>query len=137
MLMIKSNGGSGSLHSSSFSNFIGHSNAYTLDLDGYWSSQSVAAGNGVQYYDLTFNHWQGTCLNGASRAPIQILCPSEAPCYGMTVENFYIWTEAGSKVLYKCENAFGSGGCLKSGTSHTAYAVTTQTVTSVAYVPRA
>ncbi len=57
MLMIKSNGGSGSLYSSSFSNFIGHSNAYTLDIDGAWSSETKAAGDGVLYEDLTFNHW--------------------------------------------------------------------------------
>lgn len=131
MMLIKSNGGSGSFHSASFNNFMGHSNAYTLDIDGAWSGQSVAAGNGVQHYNLTFNHWHGTCAAGATRAPIQTLCPSGTPCYGITIENFYIWTESGSKELYKCANAYGSGGCLKSGSSHTAYAVTTQTVTTV------
>lgn len=129
--MIKSNGGSGSLYSSSFSNFIGHSNAYTLDIDGAWSSETKAAGDGVLYEDLTFNHWHGTCLNGGTRAPIQALCPSGAPCHGITVENFYIWTEAGSEVLYKCANAYGSGGCLNSGASYTTYATSTKTVTSV------
>ncbi|RDW66715.1 rhamnogalacturonase A [Coleophoma crateriformis] len=132
MMMIKSNGGSGSLYSCQFNNFMGHSNAYTLDMDGNWSGQSTAAGSGVLYYDLTFNHWHGTCAAGATRAPIQALCPSGAPCYDVTIENFWIWTDTGSEVLYKCENAYGSGGCLKSGSSYTTYAVTTETVTSVA-----
>ncbi|KAH8800026.1 pectin lyase fold/virulence factor [Hyaloscypha sp. PMI_1271] len=132
MLLIKSNGGSGSIYSCSFNNFIGHSNAYTLDIDGYWSSETTAAGNGVLFYDITFDNWHGTCSNGATRAPLQLLCPSGAPCYDITIENFDIWTEAGSKVLYKCENAYGSGPCLSTGTSHTAYAITTRTVTSVA-----
>lgn len=60
-----------------------------------------------------------------------MLCPSGAPCYDITVENFYIWTEAGKEVLYKDENAYGSGGNLKAGTSYTAYAEVTATVTSV------
>lgn len=110
---------------------MGHSNAYTLDIDGAWSGQSVAVGDGVQFYDITFNHWHGTCAAGATRAPIQALCPSGTPCYDITIENYYIWTESGSEVLYKCENAYGSGGCLKSGSSYTTYAETTQTVTSV------
>ncbi|KUJ23475.1 Rhamnogalacturonase A [Mollisia scopiformis] len=132
MLMIKSNGGSGSFYSASFNNFMGHSNAYTLDIDGYWSGQSVATGDGVLFYDITFNHWHGTCAAGATRAPIQALCPSGAPCYDITIENYYIWTESGSEVLYKCENAYGSGGCLNTGSSYTTYAETTKTVTSVA-----
>jgi rhamnogalacturonan hydrolase len=134
MLMIKSNGGSGSVYSCSFNNFIGHSNAYTLDVNGYWSSISPNPGNGVLFYDMTFNNWKGTCSNGATRAPLHFLCPSGAPCYGMSVANFNIWTEAGNEVLYKCENAYGSGPCLSSGASHTAYAIQTKTVTAVTYV---
>ena len=68
--MIKSNRGSGSLYNVQLNNFIGYTNAYTLDLNAYWSSEAVAAGNGVQYYDITFNHWYGTCIDGATRAPI-------------------------------------------------------------------
>ncbi|TVY17904.1 putative rhamnogalacturonase B [Lachnellula arida] len=131
MLLLKSNGGSGSVYSCSFTNFMGHSNAYTLDIDGYWSSETTATGDGVLYHDLTFSHWHGTCLNGGTRAAIQALCPSGAPCYNIDIENFYIWTEAGSEVLYKDENAYGSGGGLNTGTSYTTYAVVTKTVTSV------
>lgn len=131
MFMIKSNGGSGSVYSCEFNNFMGHTNAYTLDINGYWSSVSAAAGDGVLYYDLTFNEWHGTCSDGATRAPIQALCPAGAPCYDITIENYHIWTESGSEVLYKCENAYGSGGCLNTGSDYTSYAVSTKTVTSV------
>lgn len=62
---------------------------------------------------------------------MQIICPDGAPCYDITVENFYMWTESGSEVLYKCESGYGSGGCLKGGTSYTSYPVTTSTVLSV------
>jgi rhamnogalacturonan hydrolase len=130
MFMIKSNGGSGSLSNCQFNNFMGHDNAYTLDLNAYWSDETTAAGNGVSYYDLVFNHWHGTCSDGATRAPIQLLCPSEVPCYDITIENYYIWTETGSVEYYKCENAYGSGPCLNAGSDYTTY-TSTGTVTTM------
>lgn len=129
--MIKSNGGSGTLENAAFNNFMGHSNAYTLDLDSAWSSQSVAAGDGVQYTNLTFSHWHGTSTNGAQRPVVKLVCPPKVPCTQIEVDAFYVWTEAGSKVNYLCENAYGSGACIHSGSSHTTY-TTTATVTSVA-----
>jgi rhamnogalacturonan hydrolase len=130
MFMIKSNGGSGSVYNCQFNNFMGHTNAYTLDINAYWTDETLAAGNGVEYYDLTFNHWHGTCADGDERAPIQVLCPSEVPCYDITIENYYIWTETGDEELYKCENAYGSGPCLNDGSSYTTY-TTTYTVTTM------
>ena len=59
MFMIKSNGGSGTVKNCQFNNFIGHTNAYSLDLNAYWSSMSVVAGDGVFYEDLTFKNWKG------------------------------------------------------------------------------
>lgn len=130
MMLIKSNGGSGTLSSATFNNFIGHSNAYTLDINSAWSGQSVVSGKGVTYKDLTFSHWYGTCANGAARAPIQLFCPADIPCKDITISSFYIWTEAGDKELYKCNNAYGSGPCLRSGTTYTTY-TSTGTVTSM------
>src|SRR3981081_139271 len=57
MLMIKSNGGSGSVYSSVFQNFIGHHNAYSLYIDGYWTKAAAGVGDGVVYHDLTFSNW--------------------------------------------------------------------------------
>lgn len=134
--MIKSNGGSGELYNGVFSNFMGHSNAYTLDLDSAWSSQSKAAGDGVQYTNLTFSHWHGTTTDGTRRPVIRVICPAGVPCTEIEIDSFYIWTETGSHETYLCSNAFGSGPCLKpdsaSGTTYTTTATVT-TMTGYAY----
>lgn len=113
-----------------FNNFIGRTNGYSLDLNAYWSSMTAVTGDGVLYEDLTFNNWKGACANGPTRAPMNIICPSGTPCTDITVENFAMWTEAGSVECYKCENAYGSGGCLHTGSSHTNYAVSASTIKS-------
>src|ERR1019366_2120937 len=125
MFMLKSNGGSGTVTNCQFNNFIGHTNAYSLDLNAYWSSESVATGSGVAYSNLIFSNWTGTCANGVQRGPVNVICPSAVPCTGITIEEVNLWTESGSEVLWKCENAYGSGACLNGGSSHTSYAVST------------
>lgn len=130
MMMIKSNGGSGSVQNAQFINFTGHTNAYTLDIDSDWSGQSKSSGAGVQLSDITFQNWKGTCSDGSSRAPIQALCPAGVPCTNITIDNFNVWTESGSSELFKCTNAYGTGGCLRSGTGGTyTSTVTVKTMT--------
>ncbi|KAF2816352.1 rhamnogalacturonase A [Mytilinidion resinicola] len=130
MMMIKSNGGSGSVSNVVFENFIGHGNAYSLDIDQYWASMSAVAGDGVQLSDVTFKNWKGTCASGTSRGPIKVICADGAPCSGVTISDFAMWTESGSKEWYSCRSAFGSGGCLRSGSSHTSYSVSTTTLSA-------
>ncbi|KAH8646097.1 pectin lyase fold/virulence factor [Xylariales sp. PMI_506] len=125
MFMFKSNGGSGTVSNSQFTNFIGHKNAYSLDINGYWSDETAAAGNGVVYTGLTFDEWHGDCADGEVRAPINIICPDLAPCDGLAITNFAIATDEGAYQYYKCESAWGSGGCLRAGTAHTSFAVST------------
>jgi len=129
MMLLKSNGGSGSVSDSIFQNFIGHGNAYSLDINAFWES-ATAVGSGVLYTGLTFSNWKGTCAAGATRGPIDIICSDTQPCTGITLTNFAMWTDSGTTEWYKCESAWGSGGCLKGGTAHTSFAVTTQTVTA-------
>ncbi|KUJ12472.1 Rhamnogalacturonase A [Mollisia scopiformis] len=129
MYMLKSRGGSGSVKNCTFESFIGHTNAYTLDLNADWSSQKEATGDGVLYQDITFRDWRGTCSNGVQRGPVNIVCPDKVPCTGLVVEDFAVWTEAGSSVVWKCANAYGSGACLKGG-SGTGYAVVTSTISA-------
>ncbi|KAK2595694.1 hypothetical protein N8I77_013719 [Diaporthe amygdali] len=120
MMMVKSNGGSGYVEDVEFSDFIGHGNAYSLDIDQAWSSMSTAAGSGVQLTNMTFSNWKGTCASGTQRGPIQFKCDPDTPCKDMVVKDFAMWTDSGSKVNYICQNAFGSGGCLKaSGSDYT------------------
>lgn len=109
----------GSVRDSVFQNFIGHGNAYSLDIDAYWKSET-ADGDGVLFTGLTFSNWKGTCADGTQRAPIQIICPEDQPCDGLTITDFAVWTDVGNSEIYKCQNAWGSGGCLFHGTAHTA-----------------
>ncbi|KAK6207301.1 hypothetical protein LQW54_007259 [Pestalotiopsis sp. IQ-011] len=130
MFMIKSNGGDGDVSNLAFNNFMGHSNAYTLDFDTAWSSMSAVDGDGITYNNISFSGWKGTATNGVERGPVKLNCPAEVPCTDITVEDFAVWTDSGSSVLYGCQNAYGSGVCLNDGSSHTAY-TSTQTVTTV------
>jgi hypothetical protein len=119
MFMIKSWGGSGTVNNCTFENFIGHSNAYSLDFNAYWTSMTEATGDGVEYTDINFIDWTGTAANGVQRAPINVVCPAAVPCTDVAISDFEMWTDSGSSILYKCANAYGSGGCLVSGTGST------------------
>jgi rhamnogalacturonan hydrolase len=130
MILVKSNGGSGYFMDSSFTNFIGHSNAYSLDINAFWTDLVLQDGNGVLYQNLTFDNFIGTAANGTQRAPIQVLCPDDTPCTDITISNFDMWTDEGESINYVCENAWGTGGCLSTGTADMSYAVTTSAITA-------
>ncbi|KAK0206568.1 RGase B [Desarmillaria ectypa] len=130
MMMIKSNGGSGSVSNAVFENFIGHSNAYSLDVDQYWSSMSTVDGDGVSLSNMTFSNWSGTCASGTQRGPVKFACADGAPCTDMTVTDFNMWTDSGSSIYYTCRSASGDGACLKDS-SASSYAMVTQTITTV------
>ncbi|KAJ4396094.1 hypothetical protein N0V93_000311 [Gnomoniopsis smithogilvyi] len=128
--MIKSNGGSGTVENIAFNNFMGHSNAYTLDFDTAWSSMDTVDGDGISYSNITFSSWTGTAEDGIQRGPVKIDCPAAVPCTDITVEDFSVWTDTDDdEVLYVCQNAYGDGACLVSGDSTGTY-TTTQTVTT-------
>lgn len=152
MMMIKSNGGSGSVENVVFQDFIGtlllfsrndyhprnvlindnsgHGNAYSLNVDSYWSSQSTAAGNGVEYNNITFTNWHGTEANGAQRGPIRVICPDKVPCTGITISDWAMWTESGTSQTYTCRSAYGSGSCLRNSGSGTSSYTSTTTATA-------
>ncbi|KAJ5225035.1 hypothetical protein N7468_006260 [Penicillium chermesinum] len=111
MYMIKSNGGDGNVDNVVLENFIGHGNAYSLDIDQYWSSQSTSSGDGVQLNNITIRNWKGTAADGAKRGPIKVACAEGAPCTDITIEDFAIWTEEGDYEWYSCESAYGEGAC--------------------------
>ncbi|KAL3465184.1 pectin lyase fold/virulence factor [Aspergillus heterothallicus] len=124
MYMVKSNGGSGTVSNLVLENFIGHGNAYSLDIDAYWSSMSTIDGDGVELNNVTIRNWKGTEANGAQRGPIKVLCASGAPCTDVSIEDFAMWTESGDEQTYRCENAFGSGFCLQDDDGSTPYTTT-------------
>ncbi|OCL02402.1 glycoside hydrolase family 28 protein [Glonium stellatum] len=128
MLMIKSSGGSGYVRDCSFTNFIGHSNAYALDIDQYWSSQSVGSGSGVQLSDLTVSDWKGTIID-PKRAAINMVCADGAPCTNISLSNLAFWSDSGAAIHYTCRSAYGQGYCLHSG-SGSSYSAASSTVSS-------
>lgn len=130
MYMIKSNGGDGTVKNVALNNFMGHSNAYTLDFDTTWSSMDVVDGDGIEYSNITFSGWTGTCTDGVERGPVKMNCPADVPCTDIVIEDFNVWTEEGSEVLYGCQNAYGSGACLAAGDADDEF-TTTQTITTV------
>lgn len=113
MFMIKSNGGDGYIKDCTFTNFIGHSNAYALDIDEYWTSRALDPGNGVVLSGLTFSNWQGTIID-PKRASINVVCADGAPCTGISISNINFWTDTKAAMHYFCRSAYGSGYCLKS-----------------------
>ncbi|RAK75813.1 putative extracellular rhamnogalacturonase [Aspergillus fijiensis CBS 313.89] len=130
MMLIKSNGGSGFIENVVLENFIGHGNAYSLDIDSAWASMSTVEGDGIQMSNFTIKNWKGTEEYGLTRGPIKMICPTGAPCYDITIEDFAMWTEKGSVQWYSCQSAYGSGFCLKDSDDHAAYSASTTTVSS-------
>ncbi|KAI9058602.1 glycoside hydrolase family 28 protein [Trametes sanguinea] len=130
--MIKSNLGSGYVRNVLFQNFISRGTAYGLDINQYWSSQTPGSGAGVQLSNITFKNWDGNVVDGVQRPPIQLICADGAPCYDITLSNVNMWSQT-DKAVVKCESAYGTGlSCLKSGSSHTSYAIVTQSATKPA-----
>jgi rhamnogalacturonan hydrolase len=133
--MLKSNGGSGTVSNLVLENFIGHSNAYSLNIEQYWESMKTLPGDGVQLSNIKINNWTGTAANGMQRGPLQIKCADGAPCTGVDVTDFNMWTEKGSSQFYSCRSAYTDIKrakplyCMKAG-SGTEYPITTRTVTS-------
>jgi rhamnogalacturonan hydrolase len=130
MFMIKSNGGSGSVSNVVLENFIGHGNAYSLNIDSYWSSMKPVAGSGVQLSRISISNWKGTERDGSSRGPIKVVCASGAPCHDISITDFAMWTEQGSTQSYTCQNAYGSGFCLNNKKTGPAYPAVTQWVSA-------
>lgn len=56
MMLIKSNGGNGTVSNLQFNNFIGISNAYSLDIDTSWSSLALQPGGGITFEDIVSNY---------------------------------------------------------------------------------
>lgn len=71
-------------------------------------------------------------MDGVARPPIQLICADGAPCFDITLDNVNMWSQT-NKAVVKCESAFGSGvSCIRSGSSHTSYALVTQSATQPA-----
>ena len=121
--------GAGELHRSR--------DAYSLDIDRYWPSMKPVAGSGVQLHNITVKNWRAPGRMAPSAVPSGLYVLT-TPCTDITISDFAMWTETGSKQLLPCRFAYGKGtACLKPG-SGKAYASTivTQTMTPSGYSAR-
>ncbi|KAI7162641.1 Rhamnogalacturonase [Hortaea werneckii] len=136
MYMLKANGGDGTVSNVVLENFIGHGNAYSLDIDQYWSSMDTLEGDGVQLSDIKVANWTGTEKDGMQRGPVKILCADGAPCTGVDLVDINMWTESGDSQTYVCQSAYTNKHrspalyCMDGGSDHVAYDAVTRTVTS-------
>lgn len=51
-------------------------------------------------------NWTGTEADGAERGPVKVMCADGAPCTGIDITDFAMWTESGSTQWYSCESAY-------------------------------
>lgn len=134
--MVKANGGGGTVSGVVLENFIGHSNAYSLDIDQYWESMSPLSGDGVQLSNFKISNWTGDASNGRERGPIKLNCADGAPCTGIDIDDFAMWTESGDSTFYSCRSAYTNMRrpeplfCLKGETDHKQYDAVTTTLTA-------
>lgn len=133
MYMIKSYGGSGTVKNVLLENFIGHGNAYSLDIDQYWASMDEISGDGVQLSNIAVSNWTGTCADGSARGPVKVLCADGKPCTGVDITDFAMWTEKGDELVNQCQSAYTEADPapfrLKEG-SGSEYRVTKKTVST-------
>ncbi|KAK8210690.1 RGase B [Phyllosticta capitalensis] len=115
MILIKSKGGGGTVANVKFENFIGHGNAYGLDIDQNWMGQKPVSGNGVQITGIVATNWKGRMANGAQRGYLKAVCADAVPCKDVTLEDVVMGTEQGNQLKNECKSAYGKGGCLKPG----------------------
>lgn len=91
-------------------------------------------GNGVQLGNIVISHWTGTAASGNSRGPIKIMCADGAPCTGIDITDFAMWTETDDSQWYSCRSAYTSFEdaplCLQPGSDAQSYKATTSTVSS-------
>lgn len=120
MMLIKSKGGGGTVKDVKLENFIGHGNAYGLDVDSDWIGlrQKPNAGSGVQISGVVATNWKGRMADGAARGFLKAIC-ADVPCTGITLEDVVMGTEQGSKHRNQCGSSYGNGACLKPGSGAT------------------
>lgn len=95
---------------------------------------NTVSGDGVQLRNIQISNWTGTEAGGTQRGPVKIMCADGAPCTGIDITDFAMWTESGDSQIYSCRSAYASLDeapfCLKAGTGNASYSATTITATS-------
>ncbi|KAJ5658402.1 RGase C [Penicillium longicatenatum] len=125
---IKTNGGNGTVSSISWDTVYVNGSAYPLAIDEAWGD--AGTGIGVQISDLSFKDWYGYNSDN-SRPTIRLECDPDVPCYDIILDGVHLWTSDGDSVEWSCQNAYGSGACLKSGSTSLSTYTTSSIVSTV------
>ncbi|KAJ5985550.1 hypothetical protein N7499_008165 [Penicillium canescens] len=102
-------GGSGYVTNISFSNFRSLGSLYGLDINQYWQSTFEPDTGAVALSNLVFRNFTGSVADGVKRPPLYLIANDLTYATNVTVEDFSIWTEAGTSVVNKISNIFGTG----------------------------
>ncbi|PYH87462.1 pectin lyase-like protein [Aspergillus ellipticus CBS 707.79] len=101
-------GGSGYVRNVQFLNFRSKASLYGLDIDQYWQNTFTPDTGSVALSNLTFRNFSGSVADGARRPPLYLIASDLTFATNVTVEDFSVWTEAGSDVVNKINNIFGT-----------------------------
>jgi hypothetical protein len=82
---------------------------YGLDINQYWQSTFEPDTGAVALSNLVFQNFSGSVANGAQRPPLYLIANDLTFATNVTVEDFTVWTEAGTSVVNKISNIFGIG----------------------------
>jgi rhamnogalacturonan hydrolase len=121
-------GGSGYVSNVTFENIRSKASLYGLDVTQYWQSTFTPDTGAVKLSNLTFKYthtfglhqlrdtdfltcrnFTGSLADGAKRPPISFIGNDLFLIDSVTIEGFSLWTETGTQVINKINNAYGHG----------------------------
>ncbi|KAH8650915.1 pectin lyase fold/virulence factor [Tricladium varicosporioides] len=129
---LKTNNGDGLVTDVTWDTVIVHRGPYILAINEAWGTDRGSTG--VQVKNLLYKNWHGVNTDN-SRPVYRLECDADVPCYNVTLDNVNLWTNDGDYVSWSCQNAYGSGGCLRDAAGKTSGLVTYTTVITTTSKP--
>ncbi|KAM3065869.1 hypothetical protein ACMFMG_009906 [Clarireedia jacksonii] len=101
-------GGSGYVTNILWENFRSKYSLYGVNLNQYWQETFTPDTGAVALSNITFRNFSGSIANGSVRPPLYLFASDLIPAVDISIEGFSLWTEAGTKVINKISNIFGT-----------------------------
>ncbi|PQE29519.1 murein transglycosylase protein [Rutstroemia sp. NJR-2017a WRK4] len=101
-------GGSGYVRNILWENFRSKYSLYGVNLNQYWQEVFTPDTGAVALSNITFRNFSGSIANGSVRPPLYLFASDLTPAVDITIDGFSVWTEAGSRVINKISNIFGT-----------------------------
>ncbi|KAF7592803.1 hypothetical protein BBP40_012486 [Aspergillus hancockii] len=102
-------GGSGYVTNITFENFRSKASLYGLNINQYWQNTFTPGTGAVKLSNIVFRNVSGSIADGAKRPPLHLIANDLSFATNVTVEDIFVWTESGDKVVNKISNVFGTG----------------------------